>query len=155
MRQPWATIINQSPIGIIWSAVPLPRCKHSLGWNWAVAGQQPRYETKSCKIGTFSIYLSVRPSIHPYVRPPPWNLKSQAAKPQSQPARTQSQPAKPHSQPARTQSQPARPHSHPAKPHSQPASSQIQPARHLHSTGLRPVSGPLPKNCNSCLKSPS
>ena len=32
---------NQSPRGIIWSAVPLPCFIQFLGQNWAVAGQRP------------------------------------------------------------------------------------------------------------------
>ena len=50
---------NQSPKGIMRSAVPLP-CFFDVVKSQRVAGQRPRQGTKSCRMGR----NSVRPSIH-------------------------------------------------------------------------------------------
>ena len=48
------------------SAVHLP-CSLDVVKSQRVAGQRPRQGTKSCRMGR----NSVRPSVHPYVRPSP------------------------------------------------------------------------------------
>ena len=54
---------NQSPKGIIWSAVPLP-CFFAVLKSQRVAGQRPREGTKSCRMGRNSVRLSIRPFVH-------------------------------------------------------------------------------------------
>ena len=59
---------NQSPKGIIWSAVPLP-CFFVVMKSQRVAGQRPREGTKSCRMGRNSVRPSIRLSIRPSVLP--------------------------------------------------------------------------------------
>ena len=52
---------NQSPKGIIWSAVPLP-CFFVVEKSYRITRQRPREGTKSCRMGKNSVHLSARPS---------------------------------------------------------------------------------------------
>ena len=72
---------NQSPKGIIWSAVPLP-CFFAVLKSQRVAGQRPREGTKSCRMGR----NSVRPSIRTSVLPPLAGPHTLLACPQTPPA---------------------------------------------------------------------
>ena len=58
-----ALFMNQSPRGIMRSAVPLP-CFFDVVRSWRVTGLQPQQGTKSCRIGRNS-NLSIRPSVCP------------------------------------------------------------------------------------------
>ena len=59
---------NQSPKGIMRSAVPLP-CFFHVVKSQKVAGQRPRQGTKSCRMGRNSRRPYVRPSVCPSVCP--------------------------------------------------------------------------------------
>ena len=56
---------NQSPKGIMRSAVPLP-CFFDVEKSQRVAGQRPRQGTKSCRMGKYSVSVpqSLRVSVH-------------------------------------------------------------------------------------------
>ena len=54
---------NQSPKGIMRSAVPLP-CFIDVVKSQKVAGQRPQQGTKSCRMGRNSVRPYIRPSIH-------------------------------------------------------------------------------------------
>ena len=56
---------NQSPKGIMRSAVPLP-CFFDVVKSQTVAGQRPQQGTKSCRMGRNSVRPSVHPSNHPF-----------------------------------------------------------------------------------------
>ena len=87
-------------------------------------------------MGIFSICLFVPPSV--------------CSPPLGHPARTEAQPARPEAQPARSEAQPARSEAQPAKLQAGwPGGGNGQTDRQtnrksLHSTGLCPLSGPLP-----------
>ena len=85
-------------------------------------GQLSRFGTKSCRMGRFSICLSFCSIVCSSVYLPPPPL----CHPASQPARPEAKPARPEAQPARPKAQ--------------------------HSTGLRLLSGPLPKNAITASK---
>ena len=53
---------NQSPTGLIWSAVPLP-CYYNVVKSQNVAGQWPKQETKSCIMEKYSFCLSIHPPL--------------------------------------------------------------------------------------------
>ena len=57
-------IFNQSPKGIMRSAVPLP-CFFDVVKSQKVAGQRPQQGTKSCRMGRNSVHPSARPSARP------------------------------------------------------------------------------------------
>ena len=67
-QTPFLSPFNQSPRGIMRSAVPLP-CFFDVVKSQKVAGQQPRQGTKSCRMGRNSVYLSARPSVVRLVYP--------------------------------------------------------------------------------------
>ena len=59
---------NQSPKGIMRSAVPLP-CFFDVLKTQRVAGQRPQQGKKSCRMGRNSVRLSIRQPIRPYTHP--------------------------------------------------------------------------------------
>ena len=106
----WRIKKNQSPKGIMRSAVPLP-CFSDVVKSQRVVGQRLRQGTKSCRIGRNSVRPSVRPSVPPLASP-----QTLLAGPQTPPAGPQTLLAGPQTLPASPQTPPAGPQTPPAGP---------------------------------------
>ena len=107
----------------------------------AVFGQRPRYGTKSCRMGRFSVRSSVRPSVRPFVRPSPPSRAQEPARQALDPARQASEPARQASEPARQALELL------TNGRTNERTNGRTNGKSPHSTGLHPLSGPLPKKC--------
>ena len=66
-------VVFMIPKGIMRSAVPLP-CFFDVVKSQKVAGQRPRQETKTCRMGKNSVRPSIPPPISPCICP--WGLRA-------------------------------------------------------------------------------